>query len=112
FEPVQRGVEGARLDLEQVVRLHADGLADAMAVLGPPLERSKDEHVERALEELKTPVIGAGCHSRRQSTALDVGWLRVVRNLRSWSLAGTDRSHNIQAPGRAVSSEARRRRIG
>jgi hypothetical protein len=37
-------VEGAGLDPEQIVGLHPDGLTDAVAALGPQLERAKDEH--------------------------------------------------------------------
>ena len=36
----------APLDLEQVVGLRADRLADAVAVLGPPLQGPEDQHVE------------------------------------------------------------------
>ena len=38
FEAVERGVERAGFDPQQVLGLRADRLADAMAVLGPPLE--------------------------------------------------------------------------
>ena len=79
---MQSGVEGAGFDLEQVVGLRADGLADTMAVLGPPLEGAKDEHVEGALEELQALCVGVFGHSRRKSTALDVGHLRLVPVLR------------------------------
>ena len=78
LEAVQRGIEGAGFDLEQVVGLRADGLADAVAVLRPPLEGPEDEHVEGALEQLQAPVVGVFGHRRRQSTALDVERLRLV----------------------------------
>ena len=78
LEAVQRGIERAGFDLEQVVGLRADGLADAVAVLGPPLQGPKNEHVEGALEELQAPVVGSLGHSRRRSTALDVGHLQLV----------------------------------
>ena len=38
----------------------ADGVCDAVAVLGTPGERAEDEHVERALEELNA-VLVHGC---------------------------------------------------
>jgi hypothetical protein len=43
------------------VGLGADRLADAVAVLRPPLQRPQDQHVERALEEFE-PVAGAFAH--------------------------------------------------
>src|SRR5947209_13438003 len=45
LQAVQCGVERASFDLEHVVGLRANGLADAVAMLGPPLEGPKDEHV-------------------------------------------------------------------
>ena len=75
---MQRGVEGAGFDLEQVVGLRADGLSDSMAVLGPPLQGPEDEHVEGPLEELQALFVQVFGHSRRRSTALDVGCLRLV----------------------------------
>ena len=57
-ETVQRRIEGAGFDLEQLVGLRADGLADAVAVVRTPLQDSKDEHVERALEKFQAPFVG------------------------------------------------------
>src|SRR5258708_16376548 len=51
-EPMQSGVQGARFDLEQILGLRTDRLADAVAVLRSPLQRPADQHVERALQEL------------------------------------------------------------
>ena len=59
LEPVQRGIERAGLDLEQVVGLRADRLADAVSVLRSPDEGPKDEHVEGALEELEAVIVGS-----------------------------------------------------
>ena len=69
LESVQRRIERAGLDLEQIVGLGADRLADAMAVLRPPLERSENQHVERALEQFEAAFVGRLGHSRRRSTA-------------------------------------------
>jgi hypothetical protein len=55
---VERGVERAGLDLEQIVGLRADRLADAVAVLRSPLQGPQDEHVEGALEEFEALVVG------------------------------------------------------
>ena len=88
---MQRGVERAGFDLEQVVGLRADRLADAVAVLRAPLQGPQDEHVEGALEEFQALVVGGFGHSRRQSTALDVDCLRPVPagdcRDRGWKLA-------------------------
>ena len=78
LEPMQRRIERAGLDLQQIVGLRANGLADAVAVLRAPLEGPEDEHVERALEELQALVVGRLGHSRRQSTTLDVEALLLV----------------------------------
>src|SRR5262249_47792250 len=83
LEPVERRVERARLDPQQVLGLSPDRLADAVAVPRPPLERPEDEHVEGTLEELQAPVVGRLGHSGRQSTVLDVERLRLVP-WRSW----------------------------
>jgi hypothetical protein len=45
---------------------------------GPPLQRPEDQHVERALEQFKAVGVALFTHSRRQSTAIDVGCLRLV----------------------------------
>src|SRR5262249_39244267 len=78
FETVERRVQGAGLDLEEAVGLRPDGLADAVAVLGTPLQGPEDEHVEGALEQLQSLAVGVFGHGCRQSTALDVGRLRLV----------------------------------
>jgi hypothetical protein len=46
---MQRGVQRARLYLENRSGLGTKGLSDAVAMLGAPLQRLKDEHVERSL---------------------------------------------------------------
>ena len=67
---MQRGIERAGFDLEQIIRLRADRLTNAVAVLGSPLEGSENEHVEGSLEELQALVVGVCRHSRLRL----VGW--------------------------------------
>src|SRR4029078_8686369 len=52
LEPVQRGIERSRFDLERLARGRADDLRDAVAVPRSPAQRLKNDQVERALEEL------------------------------------------------------------
>src|SRR5688572_21716939 len=64
-EAVQGGIERAGFNLEEIVGLPANGLANAMAVLGPPLEGAQNEHVESALEQFQASIVGSS-HSPRQ----------------------------------------------
>ena len=59
-QPLQGGVEGARLHVEDVARQLRDALADAPAVHGLQVERLQDQHVERALQEF----LGVVWHER------------------------------------------------
>jgi len=52
-QPVEGGVEGTVLNLQQVVGLGADDLSDSVAVLGAPLESAEDEEVESALQDVE-----------------------------------------------------------
>src|SRR5262249_49255475 len=82
LEPVKRRIQRAGFDPEQVLGLRADRLADAVAVLRPPLEGPQDEHVEGALEELQAPVVGRLVEGVDSLQALDVERLQLV----SWGL--------------------------
>jgi hypothetical protein len=54
---MQRGIQRAGFDLEPIIRLRADRLTNAVAVLASPLEGSENEHVERSLEEIQALVV-------------------------------------------------------
>jgi len=60
LETVQGGIEGAGVDLEDVVGVGFDGLADAVAVAGAPAEGLQDQEVESALEQLDAILIAIG----------------------------------------------------
>src|SRR5262245_20247147 len=83
-QTMQRGIEGAGFDLEQIIRLRANRLTNAVAVLGFPLEGSENEHVKGPLEELQSLVVGVCRHSRRQSTTVDVECQRLAQVTVSW----------------------------
>src|SRR5262249_38795119 len=57
LQPVQRGVEGALLHAQHVVRRPLGALGDAAALSRAAGERLQDEHVERALEQLALDVL-------------------------------------------------------
>src|SRR5262245_64576769 len=96
---MQRGIERAGLDLEQIVGLRADGLADAVAMSRAPLQRAEDEHVERALQQLEAAVVGRLRHGSRHPTSLAVDCLllssgvppRSRNRLLQWEFCGCAR---------------------
>ena len=65
LEPVERRIERAGLDLEQLTRAAANRLADAIAVLRPPLERLENQQVERPLQQLDAVLIAVFLRHRR-----------------------------------------------
>src|SRR5262245_55809577 len=77
-ETVQRGIEGAGLDLEEVVGLRADRLADAVAVLRAPLKGPEDQHVERSLEQFEALFVGASGHDVDSLQPFDENRLQLV----------------------------------
>jgi hypothetical protein len=68
LEAMQRRIERAGLDLQQIVRLRADRLADAVTMARAPLQGPKNKHVERALKKLEPLWIGRFWHMCRRST--------------------------------------------
>src|SRR5262249_2214498 len=57
FKAVQRRIQGAGVHLQDLARARADSHADAVAVLGSPLQRLQDQQVERALQKLDAVLI-------------------------------------------------------
>src|SRR5437879_8177967 len=52
FEPLQGRVERAEFDIERLTRTTANRLGDPIAMQGCQQQRSKNQHVERSLEEI------------------------------------------------------------
>ena len=50
---MQRGLERSALDAQDFVGARADGLPDAVSMLGTPLQRAQDHHVEGSLNEVE-----------------------------------------------------------
>src|SRR5262249_11251019 len=63
LQPVQRRIERAGVYLQRLVGIASDRLADAVAMLWPPLQRLQDEHVQRPLQQLD-PVLVSRFHLR------------------------------------------------
>ena len=51
LQPVKRGIQGARLDLEQILRGPLNMLCDRMAMRGARLQRAENKKIQRALKE-------------------------------------------------------------
>jgi hypothetical protein len=64
---MQRRIERAVLHLQEVVGGPLNVLADLVTMSWPVKKRSQDEHVERALEKTRAPLLCLFRH-RRQST--------------------------------------------
>ena len=58
FEPVQRRIQGAMLQLQGILGFSAEGLADSVAVLGAPLQCPKNQHVQSPLQDFNPISIG------------------------------------------------------
>src|SRR6202043_1892398 len=54
LQPVERGIERAVLDLENVLCSPLDMLRDLMTVSRAKLQRSQDQHIQRALQQFKS----------------------------------------------------------
>ncbi len=63
LKPVQRRVQGAGFSLENIAGASPDRLAKTVAVLRPPTEGPKNQHVQSTLEQLDPMLISfALCH--------------------------------------------------
>lgn len=51
LQAMERRIQRSPLDAEFVVGARTDGQPDSMAVLGTPLQRAEDHHVERPLQK-------------------------------------------------------------
>src|ERR1041385_7991295 len=54
LEAMQRRIQRAGLNLEDVARPRPDGLGDAVAVLRSPAQRLQDQHVQSPLDMLRS----------------------------------------------------------
>jgi len=63
-EPVECRIEGALLNLQDVVGVELDGFGDGVAVGGPEEQSAQNEQVERALEQLDAIDVLFSRHSR------------------------------------------------
>src|SRR5262249_11920430 len=63
LQPVKRRIERTGVYLQRLVGIGSDRLADAVAMLWPPLQRLQDEHVQRPLQQLD-PVLVSRFHLR------------------------------------------------
>jgi hypothetical protein len=63
LKPMQRRVQGPGFSLENIAGAGPDRLAKTVAVLRPPAEGPKNQHVQRTLEQFDPILIGfALCH--------------------------------------------------
>src|SRR5689334_5135427 len=70
-QSVERRLERARLDAQQVVRVGADHLREAIAVARPPAQGLEDDEVERTLEQLEPRLCRVlDHHDRRDADCL------------------------------------------
>src|SRR5262249_43836342 len=75
LETVERGVEGARIDLEGVARARSDRAGDPVAVLRPPGQCLQDEEVEGSLEKLDRVLVRLAVRHVDSLHPMDVGCL-------------------------------------
>ena len=69
---MQRRIQRALFDLQDVLRAAFDRLGDGVAVGGSEPESAKDQQVQRALHELDALASSSGSHSRRDDIGPDL----------------------------------------